>query len=231
MRGSLGEKIGEGVFADVHAWAPGQVVKLFKAGVPAAAQLVRGAHDPRRLRRRRPGAGGARRGDPGGALRHRAAAPRRTDPAAALAERRHDARAGGRDPRDPLPCPFTRRHRRRTCSPCATGWTPALRFSGGSASGAHRHRRPRPDRAPAAGRRAVPWRPSPRQRDHDGGGSETYRLDRCGPRARRPRPCVHATSSCRDRPGTSPTIRSGRARSMRPCSPSTRGWPACPRRR
>ena len=31
MRGSLGEKIGEGVFADVHAWAPGQVVKLFKA--------------------------------------------------------------------------------------------------------------------------------------------------------------------------------------------------------
>jgi serine/threonine protein kinase len=34
MRGSLGEKIGEGVFAVVHAWAPGQVVKLFKAGVP-----------------------------------------------------------------------------------------------------------------------------------------------------------------------------------------------------
>ena len=28
MQGSLGEKIGEGVFADVHAWAPGQVVKL-----------------------------------------------------------------------------------------------------------------------------------------------------------------------------------------------------------
>jgi len=34
MRGSLGEKIGEGAFADVHAWAPGQIVKLFKAGVP-----------------------------------------------------------------------------------------------------------------------------------------------------------------------------------------------------
>jgi hypothetical protein len=33
MRGSLGEKIGEGAFSDVHAWAPGQVVKLFKAGV------------------------------------------------------------------------------------------------------------------------------------------------------------------------------------------------------
>jgi Ser/Thr protein kinase RdoA (MazF antagonist) len=34
MRGSLGEKIGEGAFADVHAWAPGQVLKLFKAGLP-----------------------------------------------------------------------------------------------------------------------------------------------------------------------------------------------------
>jgi Ser/Thr protein kinase RdoA (MazF antagonist) len=34
MRGSLGEKIGEGAFADVHAWAPGQVVKLSKPGVP-----------------------------------------------------------------------------------------------------------------------------------------------------------------------------------------------------
>jgi hypothetical protein len=31
MRGSLGEKI---AFADIHAWAPGQVVKLFKAGFP-----------------------------------------------------------------------------------------------------------------------------------------------------------------------------------------------------
>jgi len=29
----LGEKIGEGAFADIHAWAPGQVLKLFKAGI------------------------------------------------------------------------------------------------------------------------------------------------------------------------------------------------------
>src|SRR4051794_15013484 len=34
MQGSLGERIGEGAFADVHVWAPGQVLKLFKAGVP-----------------------------------------------------------------------------------------------------------------------------------------------------------------------------------------------------
>lgn len=33
MGGRLGEKIGEGAMADIHAWAPGQVVKLFKAGV------------------------------------------------------------------------------------------------------------------------------------------------------------------------------------------------------
>ena len=34
MQGSLGEKIGEGAFSEAYAWAPGQVVKLFKAGVP-----------------------------------------------------------------------------------------------------------------------------------------------------------------------------------------------------
>ena len=34
MQGFLGERIGEGAYADVHAWAPGQVLKLFKAGLP-----------------------------------------------------------------------------------------------------------------------------------------------------------------------------------------------------
>jgi hypothetical protein len=34
LRASLGEKIGEGGLADVHAWAPGQVVKLFRTGMP-----------------------------------------------------------------------------------------------------------------------------------------------------------------------------------------------------
>jgi Ser/Thr protein kinase RdoA (MazF antagonist) len=34
MQGSLGEKIGEGAFAEVHAWAPGQVVKLSRPGMP-----------------------------------------------------------------------------------------------------------------------------------------------------------------------------------------------------
>lgn len=34
MQGSLGEKLGEGVFAEVYAWAPGQVVKLSRPGMP-----------------------------------------------------------------------------------------------------------------------------------------------------------------------------------------------------
>ena len=153
MRGSLGEKIGEGACADVHAWAPGQVVKLFKAGV--SQRFSR--HEARKTRAvfaaGAPGAGGVRRGDPGRTLRHRAAAPRRTDPAAALADRRHDVRAGGGDPRDS-------RHIRSQDAPAAGGPL-AARLDGErvavrrrQASEAHRHRRPRPDRSPAAGRRA-----------------------------------------------------------------------------
>lgn len=46
MRGSLGEKINQGGTADIHAWAPGQVVKLFKEGFPP--QLSR--HDARMSR-------------------------------------------------------------------------------------------------------------------------------------------------------------------------------------
>jgi tRNA A-37 threonylcarbamoyl transferase component Bud32 len=34
MHRSLGVKIGEGATADVYEWAPGQIVKLFKVGVP-----------------------------------------------------------------------------------------------------------------------------------------------------------------------------------------------------
>lgn len=34
MHQSLGAKIGEGATAEVFAWAPGRVVKLFKAGIP-----------------------------------------------------------------------------------------------------------------------------------------------------------------------------------------------------
>ena len=46
MRGTLGEKIGEGAGADIHAWAPGRVVKLSKAGVPRGV----GVHEARMTR-------------------------------------------------------------------------------------------------------------------------------------------------------------------------------------
>jgi aminoglycoside phosphotransferase (APT) family kinase protein len=49
MGGSLGEKIGEGAMADIHAWAPGQVLKLCKPGVRwrtgwHEARMTRAAH-------------------------------------------------------------------------------------------------------------------------------------------------------------------------------------------
>jgi tRNA A-37 threonylcarbamoyl transferase component Bud32 len=46
MQGSLGEKIGEGAFSEAYAWAPGQVVKLFKARV---SHLL-GRHEVRMIR-------------------------------------------------------------------------------------------------------------------------------------------------------------------------------------
>lgn len=46
MQGSLGEKIGEGMTADVHAWASGQVVKLFKP----SSSLRFGRHEARMTR-------------------------------------------------------------------------------------------------------------------------------------------------------------------------------------
>ena len=48
MRGLLGEKIGEGATADIHVWAPGQIVKLFEVGASPRfgrheAQMTRAA--------------------------------------------------------------------------------------------------------------------------------------------------------------------------------------------
>ena len=45
MRESLGEKIGQGGTADIHVWAPGQVVKLFKEGFPPGL----GQHEARMI--------------------------------------------------------------------------------------------------------------------------------------------------------------------------------------
>ena len=49
MQGSLGEKIGEGAHSEAYTWAPGQVVKLFKPGVPRGmawfeVRMIRAVH-------------------------------------------------------------------------------------------------------------------------------------------------------------------------------------------
>jgi hypothetical protein len=177
MRGSLGEKIGEGATADVHAWAPGQVVKLFKAG--ASPRL--GRHEARMTRAVFAAGGPAPEvlGEVtrGGALRHRAAAPRRTDPAAAAAGLATMTYEASR--RSILAALYISVHRTTPPPEVASlrDWMDATRRGlGRLAPGGHRHWRPHPDRSPAAGGRAVPCRPSPRQRDHDGGWPENHRL-------------------------------------------------------
>ena len=162
--------------ADVHAWAPGQVVKLFKAGVSRRLSW----HEARMTRavfaagvpvpevfgevtlEGRFGIVLQRLDGPTLLQLSRTGAVTFEQAGAILATlchvRSQDAPAAGR----PLPARLYGR------------LVAVLRRH---ASEAHRHRHPRPDRAPAAGRRAVPWRPSPRQRDHDGGRSETHRLD------------------------------------------------------
>ena len=230
MRGSLGEKIGEGAFADVHAWAPGQVVKLFKAGVPQRAQPAGGADDPRRLRRRRPGARGVRRGDPGGALRHRAAAPRRTDPAATLAQRRHHLAQAGAI----LAALCLSVH--KTPAPPDVFFLRdlmdgSLRLSGGAvpehiATGilALIERLPPGDglcHADLHPGNVIMTADGPRLIDWGGAVRAPAALDLA---------FCHVILS-ENRPGSRRRSASGRAPSMRPRSPNTRGWPACPRRR
>ena len=194
MRGSLGEKIGEGAAAEVHAWAPGQVVKLFKPGASRRlswheahmtdAVFAAGAPAPEvfgvvilegrfgLVLQRFDGptllqltrSGAVTRGQAGAILADLCLAVRNTPPPPAVISLRN--------------------------------WVDAwVRSASGTLPAAHRHRRPRPRRASAAGRRALPWRPSPRQRDHDGGGAEAHRLERSGPRARRLGSCGSATSS------------------------------------
>ena len=49
MRGSLGEKIGEGAYSEAFVWAPGQIVKLFRRGLPRRmpwfeVRMIRAVH-------------------------------------------------------------------------------------------------------------------------------------------------------------------------------------------
>ena len=170
MQGSLGEKIGEGAYSDVHAWAPGQVVKLFKAGFSRRASwwearmtravFAAGAPAPEVFDEvtleGRFGVVLQRLDGPTLLQLSRSGAmtPEQTGAIlAALAISVHKIAP----PPDVLSLRDT-----------MAGSLRALRH----ASGADRHWHPQLDRAPAAGGQTVPWRPSPRQRDHDGRWSE-----------------------------------------------------------
>ena len=162
MQGSLGEKIGEGVFADVHAWAPGQVVKLSKPGLPHwvlqhEAQVTRavfaaGGPAPEVLGER----------SPCGRRRFGIVLPRFDGPtlrAECYAHRRHHAGTSGRNPRDEnsTPCRSLKpRPPPGALLAAARRWTPdyglsvATCFQSASSSAI-----PCAERAPRARRRAV----------------------------------------------------------------------------
>jgi hypothetical protein len=123
MQGSLGEKIGEGVFADVHAWAPGQVVKLSKPGIPqwvvqhetqmTRAVFAAGGPAPEVL-------GEVTLDGRFGIVLPRFDGPTLTQATRTRAITRYKRAQSLR--RSALP--FTRRDRRRTHSRCARRWMP-----------------------------------------------------------------------------------------------------------
>ncbi len=160
MRGLLGKKIGEGVSADVHAWAPGQVVKLFKS----AASRRLGWHEAQKTDA--VFAAGAPAPQVFGVVTPEGRLGivlSRLDGPTLLQLLRTGAMTReqvGATPRGPLPW--------RSQDACAAGGAVPARLDGRLVAGrqrhgseAHRHRRSRLDRAPVAGQRALPWRHPP----------------------------------------------------------------------
>ena len=215
MRGSLGEKIGEGCSADIHAWAPGQVVKLFKPGGERRlcrheAQMTRAAFaaglpapevfDEVTLEGRF------------GIVLSRFDGPtllRFAD------LRRHDARAGGRDPRGPL-------HIRSQDAPAAGRNLPARLDTGlgavprQPASEAPRHGRPCPAREPPPGDGLCHGDILPSNVIMTAEGPETHRLDL--DEARGPRPRLGALPRRPLRSSSRKTRRFGAARAQCGCA-------------
>ena len=229
MRGFLGEKIGEGVSADVHAWAPGQVVKLFKPG--ASLRLSR--HEAQKTRA--VFAAGApapellgvvtlegrfgivlSRFDGPTLLQLLTSGAMTFEQAGAILAALCISVHKTPPPPDVLPL---------------RDWVDAWLRSAGGMLPKHI----------ATGVLALIERLQPGDELchgdlHPGNVIMTAEgprlLDWTGAIAGPPPSILgSATSSIPRSPQRSPTIRSGRVRSMRPCSPSTRGWLACPRRR
>ena len=121
MQGSLGEKIGEGAFSEAYAWAPGQVVKLFKAGV---SHLL-GRTQVRMIRAVR--AAGLPVPEVFGEVTldgRFGIVMQRLDGPTLWQLSRTGAVLSNRQARSSrlLPCPFTRRLHRRRSLPCVTIW-------------------------------------------------------------------------------------------------------------
>src|SRR3984957_3816830 len=121
MRGSLGEKIGEGAYADVYAWAPGRVLKLFKSGFPRRhswweARMTRAAFAA--------GAPAPEAFDEVTLEGRFGVVLQRLDGPTLLQLSRSGAMTSEQvgSILAPSPYPFTRRPSRRTYSPCATPW-------------------------------------------------------------------------------------------------------------
>ena len=152
MQGSLGEKIGEGAWSDVHAWAPGQVVKLFKSGFVRRhswweARMTRAAYAA--------GAPAPEVFDEVTLEGRFGVVLQRLDGPTLL----QLSRSGAMTPEQTGAILAT-----LAIANPASGRTPAARHGGRlvavlrrHASEAHRHWHPHLDRAPDAGGRAVPW--------------------------------------------------------------------------
>ena len=230
MRGSLGEKIGEGASAEVHAWAPGQVVKLFKAGVSrrlswheahmTRAVFAAGGPAPEvfgvvtlegrfgLVLPRFDGptllqltrSGAVTRGQAGAILATLCLAVHKTPPPPDVLSLRDWMDAWVRSASGTLP-----KH-------IATGVLALIERLPPGDELCHGDLHPGNVIMTAEGPRLVDW-------------SGPVRAPAAFDLAVQPHPPDRAC------PGSRPTIRSGRARSMRPRSRSTRGWPACPPRR
>ena len=195
MRGSLGEKIGEGAWSDVHAWAPGQVVKLFKVGFTRRhswweARMTRAAPAPEVFDEvamdGRFGVVLERLDGPTLAQLSRSGAMTLGETGAILATLAISVHKIA-PPSDVLSLRDLMNGSSRLCG----GMLPEHIATGILAL----------IERLAPGDGAMPWRPPPQQRDHDGGGSEMHRLGRCDPCARRLGSCALSRGPLRSRRG------------------------------
>jgi hypothetical protein len=229
MQGCLGEKIGEGAHAEVHDWAPGQVLKLFKSSFPqrhswwearmTRAVFAAGAPAPEVfdevslegrfgvVLQRLDGptllqlsrTGAMTREQTGAILATLAISVHKIAPPPDVLSLRDTMAGSSRLSGGMLP------------EHIATGILSLIERLAPGDELCHGDLHPGNVIMTADGPRLIDWGVRP---------------------VRPPASTLRAvTSSFPNSPPKASTIRSGRAPSMRPSSPSTRGWPACPPQR